>query len=136
MTEIVTKRITCSGDLPAFLAMPVDAVKAPVMIQMHERYGLVQHTLDLARRHAREGFVCIAPDFFYKHPDQAALHRGDAGYDLTDPEALECFDAAIEAVGHVPQADPSRLVAMGVCQTAPFRRRSAGMARRRTGNGR
>jgi carboxymethylenebutenolidase len=118
MTEIVTHHITCSGDLPAFLAMPADAVKAPVMIQMHERYGLVQHTQDLAQRHAREGFVCIAPDFFHKHPDQAALHRGDAGYDMTDPEALEYFDAAIEAVAHVPQADPSRLVAMGVCQTA------------------
>ena len=55
---------------------------------IHERYGLVQHTLDLARRLATDGFVVIAPDLFWNHPDQEAVHRGEIGVDLSDTEVL------------------------------------------------
>jgi len=111
------KSITCPGGLPAFIAVPDAPEKVPVIVLLHERYGLVEHTRDLARRHAREGYVCIAGDYFYKHPDQDALHRGDAGYDMTDPESLAYMEDAIAALQDVPQADLSRIAAMGVCQT-------------------
>src|SRR5580692_11291793 len=109
--EIVTKTIHCAGDLPAFLAMPAGggSEKIPAIVLMHERYGLVQHTCDLAERFARDGFVCIAPDFFYQHPDQDALHRGDAGYALKDVEAIEYLDSAMAALGKLPQVDRSKI---------------------------
>jgi dienelactone hydrolase len=88
MPDISTRTVCCAGELPAFLAVPATDAKAPAVVLMHERYGLVRHTRDLAERFARDGFVCIAPDFFHKHPDQTALHRGDVGYDMTDPEAV------------------------------------------------
>ena len=112
-----TKLITCAGGLPAFVAVPAAPGKYPVIVLLHERYGLVQHTKDLASRHAREGFVCIAADYFFKHPDQAALHAGDSGYDMTDPESVEYMEAAIAALADVPEADLSRIAVMGVCQT-------------------
>jgi carboxymethylenebutenolidase len=119
MTEILTRDITCRGGLPAFVAMPASPKdqKLPVMILLHERYGLVQHTKDLALRHAREGFLCLAADYFFKHPNQEALHRGDAGYDMTDPEAREYLEAAIDAALSFPSSDASRIAVMGVCQT-------------------
>jgi carboxymethylenebutenolidase len=117
MNEIQTTMVTCAGGMPAFVASPIGMAKAPVIVLLHERYGLVQHTKDLAARHAREGHVCIAADYFYKHPDQDALHRGEAGYDLTDPEALEYMETAIAEVKHVECADLGRIAAMGVCQT-------------------
>ena len=118
MAETVTTRmITCAGGLPAFIAAPQTAEKVPVIVLLHERYGLVQHTKDLATRHAREGYVCIAADYFFKHPDQDALHRGDSGYELTDPESVEHMEAAIAALADVPQADLTRIAVMGVCQT-------------------
>jgi carboxymethylenebutenolidase len=123
MAETVTTRmITCAGGLPAFIAAPETTAKVPVIVLLHERYGLVQHTKDLACRHAREGFVCIAADYFFKHPDQDALHRGDVGYPITDPESIDYMEAAIAALADVPQADLSRIVVMGVCQTGrhPF----------------
>ena len=50
----------------------------------------------------RDGFACIAPDFFHKHPDQAALNRGDVVYAMTDGEAVHgSFDAAISELGAV-----------------------------------
>jgi carboxymethylenebutenolidase len=117
MSEIMTKTIRCAGGLPAFLAMPVGAAKVPAIVLMHERYGLVKHTCDLAERLARDGFVAIAPDFFYRHPDQDALHRGDAGYPFKDDEAIEHIEAAIAELATLPQADRSRIAVKGVCQT-------------------
>jgi carboxymethylenebutenolidase len=118
MPDIVTKSLRCAGELPAFLAMPAVGQKnLPAVVLMHERYGLVQHTRDLAQRLARDGFACIAPDFFHRHPDQDALHRGDVGYDITDPEAVGYLVAAIDALGALPQVDPKKIAVMGVCQT-------------------
>jgi carboxymethylenebutenolidase len=85
---------------------------------MHERYGLVRHTRDLADRFAGDGYVAIAPDFYFSHPDPAALHRGDGRYDMSDPEAVARLTAAIEALHGVADADPQRIAVMGVCQTA------------------
>jgi carboxymethylenebutenolidase len=117
MSDITTKTIRCSGDLPAFLAVPTTDRPIPAIVLMHERYGLVQHTRDLAARFARDGYVCIAPDFFFKHPDQAALHRGDVGHDMTDPESVEYLNAAIDALAALPQVDQGKIAVKGVCQT-------------------
>jgi carboxymethylenebutenolidase len=103
--------------MPAFVAVPEIDVKAPTVIVVHERYGLVRHTCDLAERFARDGFVAIAPDLYFKHPDQAALHRGDVGCDVSDPDAVVAINAAIEALDAIPQANTSRLAIMGICQT-------------------
>ena len=61
-----TQDITCPGGMPAFLAVPAEPEgRLPVVVLMHERYGLVRHTRDLAMRCARDGFLTIAPDFFF-----------------------------------------------------------------------
>jgi carboxymethylenebutenolidase len=117
MSGIRTSTTTCGG-MPAVIAVPETDARAPCVIVMHERYGFVRHTRDLAERMARDGFVAIAPDFYFRHPDQEALHRGDSGYDMSDPEAVAGLTAAIEALRAVPQADVTRIAAMGVCQTA------------------
>jgi carboxymethylenebutenolidase len=117
--DIETKMIICAGGLPAFLAVPAGGreQKAPAIVLMHERYGLVKHTRDLAERFARDGLVCLAPDFFYKHPDQDALHRGEVGYPLKDAEAIEYLDTAVAELAALPQVDPRKIAVKGVCQT-------------------
>jgi carboxymethylenebutenolidase len=119
ITKTVTnKELKLKGGLPAYLAVPDVKGKVPAIVLMHERYGLVQHTKDLADRFAREaGYVCIAPDCFYKHPDPEVLHKGDSRYDLTDPESVEYLSTAIDALADVPQADTSKVAVKGVCQT-------------------
>src|SRR4029453_15411573 len=98
MPDIATRTVRCAGGLPAFLAVPATDAKVPAVVLIHERYALVRHTRALAGRLPRDGFACIAPDFFHKHPDQAALHRGDGGYDIPDPEAVAYLEAAIAEV--------------------------------------
>ena len=110
--------VACTGGMPVFVAEPASTAKVPAVIVVHERYGLVKHTCDLAERFAQDGLVAIAPDLYFRHPDQAALHRGDVGCDISDPDALVALNAAVEALSAIPQADTSRLAIMGICQTA------------------
>lgn len=120
MHAIKSKSIVCNHGLPAYVAVPTD-VKGPVpaMIVMHERYGFTENPMKpQADRIAREeGYVVISPDFFYKHNDQDALHRGDTTYEMTDPESVGYFDEAVDFLKEVPQADLKKLTIMGVCQT-------------------
>jgi carboxymethylenebutenolidase len=114
---IDTKEITCANGMPAFIARPAGAGRHPVVVLMHERYGLVNHTRDLAQRCARDGFFAMAPNFFFRHPDQAVLNKGDSRYDLTDPESVELVQAALTAAGKETGADLERVAVAGYCQT-------------------
>ena len=117
MTGIRTWTTVCGDNMPAFVAVPESTTKVPAVIVLHERYGFVDHTRDLTERFARDGFAAIAPDLYFRHPDQAALRRGDSNCDVSDPQALIALEAAIDALKEIPQADPARLAIMGVCQT-------------------
>lgn len=115
---VATEDILCPGSMPAFLAVPREAAgRLPVVVLMHERYGLVQHTRDLAVRCAKDGFLTIAPNFFFKHPDQAALNRGDGRYDLGDVESNAYLRQVLAMLADHPNADLARVAVAGYCQT-------------------
>lgn len=114
---IETQQIVCPGGMPTFLARPAGTSRYPVVVLIHERYGLVAHTLDLAKRCARDGFLVIAGNFFYKHPDQKALNAGDSRYPITDAEAVLHIKDALTAAEKHPAADMSKVAVAGYCQT-------------------
>ncbi|MCL2429183.1 MAG: dienelactone hydrolase family protein [Alphaproteobacteria bacterium] len=115
--DVASETITCANGMPAFLAYPAGGGKFPVIVLMHERYGLVQHTRDQAMRCAGDGFAVIAPNFFFSYGDQRKLNAGAARYDMTDPEAVALLSAAIEALKKYRFADLERLAVAGYCQT-------------------
>src|SRR5215813_11923847 len=114
---VAMEDITCDNGMPAALAYPAGGGSFPTVILMHERYGLVQHTRDQASRCARDGYAVLAPNFFFRHPDQAALNAGNSRYDLSDPEAVELIRAALAALTKHAAADLSKIVVAGYCQT-------------------
>ena len=120
MSAIETSEIVCANGMAAFLARPPGDEPNPLVILMHERYGLGQHTRDLALKCAADGFFVMAPNFFFRHPDQAALNAGKARYDLSDMEALESFAAAVAAARRDPRADTHEIAVAGYCQTGRF----------------
>jgi carboxymethylenebutenolidase len=115
--DVSTDTITCDNGMPAYLAYPADGAAHPTIILMHERYGLVKHTKDQAVRAARDGFTVLAPNFFFKHPDQVKLNAGDGRYDMTDPESVVLIKAAVAALKKHRAADLNRLAVAGYCQT-------------------
>lgn len=109
--------IICPGGMPAFLARPDRSGTFPVVVLMHERYGLVKHSRDLALRAAADGVLAVAPNFFFKHPDQRTLNAGNSRYDMSDPESVQLIRAALTAVEGHPAADLSKAAVAGYCQT-------------------
>src|SRR5579862_9811613 len=103
MTSIRGWTTSRGAGMPVFVAVPEAATRVPAVIVVHERYGFVHHIRDIAERFAHDGFAAIAPDLYFRHPDQEALHRGDAGCDVSDPDAVAALDATIEALRAVPQ---------------------------------
>jgi carboxymethylenebutenolidase len=116
-SSVTVEDITCDNGMPAVLASPAGGSSFPTVVLMHERYGLVQHTRDQAMRCARDGYAVLAPNFFFRHPDQAALNAGKSRYDLTDPESVELIKVALATLTKHAAADLSKIVVAGYCQT-------------------
>jgi carboxymethylenebutenolidase len=117
---ITESRLTGANGTPALVCLPDKPGTFPCVMLLHERYGLVEHTEDLARKMSANGFIVCAPDLFYQHPDQVALHAGTVGVKPTDLEVLALLEDAFGLFSTLPQADPSRFGMMGVCQTGRY----------------
>jgi len=55
-----------AGNMPAYLARPADAGKHPAVVVVQEAFGLNKHIKDVTERIAREGYVALAPDLYYR----------------------------------------------------------------------
>jgi carboxymethylenebutenolidase len=67
--EIRTETVTLSapdGPMPAHLCRPTSGGPYPGVIVIQEAFGLNGHIKDVAERIAREGYVTMAPDLFYR----------------------------------------------------------------------
>jgi carboxymethylenebutenolidase len=109
----------------AFLAVPGRSnwYKAPygAVVLGHERYGLVQHTLDLVAKFASYGYVAIAPDMaWHWDGDKEALNRGDVGLTLKEDEIKGYMSRSMDFVKRMPEVNGSRIAVMGVCQSGGY----------------
>ena len=110
--------IKIDNRMNAHLGLPAGGGKKPVVIHLHERYGIVQHTTDLGQKFVDAGYVTIVPDFFSRFTgDRVALARGDDRCELSDEEVLLDLDAVIAYLRTIPDADMNRIAMSGVCQT-------------------
>lgn len=66
-----TVSITASDGfaLPAFVARPAGGKAAPVIVVVHEIFGVHEWIRDICRRFAKAGYYAIAPDLFARHGD-------------------------------------------------------------------
>lgn len=61
------------GSVNAYLSRPETSEPRPAVVVIHEIWGLVDHTKDVADRFAREGYVTLAPNLFSSDPELASL---------------------------------------------------------------
>jgi carboxymethylenebutenolidase len=117
-----TEMITFGDRVSAFLAVPeTGSGPFPAVILGHERYGLVQHTLDLTGKFARYGMVGIAPDLFSRWDgDKAALNRGEISVPISDADIRDYMGASLDYLLADPRVNARRIAAMGVCQSGAY----------------
>ena len=107
----------CEG----YLYLPQAEARAGAVVVLHERYGLVQHTQDLAQRLAGDGYVAFAPNLFSRwRGDPEALRRGEARVTLPDAEIAAVIDQALDFLKAHPRVTPSQIALMGVCQSGRY----------------
>ncbi len=61
------------ANLPGYIAMPEGARHAPVVVVISEVFGLHEYIRDVCRRLAHMGYVAVAPDFFARAGNPAAM---------------------------------------------------------------
>ncbi|AGY56625.1 dienelactone hydrolase family protein [Gloeobacter kilaueensis] len=62
------------GEIPAYRALPVNGGNnLPVVLIVHEIFGVHEHIQDLCRRYAKLGYYAIAPDLYARQGDVKKL---------------------------------------------------------------
>jgi carboxymethylenebutenolidase len=117
----VSEAVTFGDGLNGHLFLPGGSGRAGAVVILHERYGLVQHTLDLAEKLAGDGYVALAPDLFSRwQGDKEALKRGDVHAKLADEEIGEVVNGGLDYLKAHQRVDGAKLAVMGVCQSGRY----------------
>ncbi|WP_273430166.1 dienelactone hydrolase family protein [Chitinibacter tainanensis] len=108
------------GPLPAYRAMPAAATgPLPTVIVIQEIFGVHEHIQDLCRRLAKQGYLAIAPELFYRYGDARQYAEVDSLIrelvsKVPDAEVLADLDATA-AWAASQGGDPQRLAVTGYC---------------------
>jgi carboxymethylenebutenolidase len=57
---------TPDGQMSAFLCTPVELERVPAVLLLMEAFGLTAHIHDVATRIAKEGYIVLVPDLYYR----------------------------------------------------------------------
>lgn len=64
------------GEMPAYRAMPnKKGKKFPVVLVVHEIFGVHEHIQDLCRRFAKQGYLAIAPSLYARQGDVSKVDQ-------------------------------------------------------------
>ncbi len=110
-----------SGDanVPAYRAQPAGKTNLPVIVVIHEIFGVHAHIADVCRRFAKLGYLAIAPNLYARQGDPSAYPTIQALYQavvskVPDRQVSEDLDATVEWAGK-NGGDLSRLGVTGFC---------------------
>lgn len=112
--------ISAAGfEMPAYRALPAAGGPFPVVLVVHEIFGVNEHIQDVCRRLARLGYLSLAPDLFRRQGDVSEMTEpGEIVENVVskvpDAQVLADLDAAANFAVQ-GQGDPSRLGLTGFC---------------------
>jgi carboxymethylenebutenolidase len=112
---------SAAGGLPAYRAMPAKPGGAlPVVLVVHEIFGLHEHIRDVCRRLAKEGFFALAPDLYVRRGDATKMTdfkeiAAKIVSKTPDAEVLSDLDAAVTWARGAKGADAAKLGITGFC---------------------
>ena len=113
---------TAAGQIPAYRAAPTKPPqgKAPVLLVVHEIFGVHEHIKDVCRRLAKLGYFAIAPDLFFRQGDATKIAdmnelREKIVSKASDAQVAGDLDATVAWASKQPGADVARLGITGFC---------------------
>ena len=115
------KIATSAGEIPGYRARPLKPKgKLPVVLVVHEIFGVHEHIKDVVRRFAKQGYYAIAPELFARQGDVSKLTdfkeiQSKVVSKVPDAQVLSDLDAAVAFAKKDPHADTSKLAITGFC---------------------
>ena len=112
---------TSSGDIPGYRALPLKPKgKVPVILVVHEIFGVHEHIKDVCRRFAKAGFYAIAPELFARQGDVSKISdfkeiTSKVVSKVPDAQVMSDLDAALAFAKKDPHADTGKLSITGFC---------------------
>lgn len=113
---------TPDGQMPAVLLIPHTPDRKPVILLLMEAFGVTPHIRDVATRIAREGYVTVIPDLYYRE-----LPHNKFGYDEVEQAMAMMWQldfgkpmendlrATIAYIKAHPFVNPDRIGVTGFC---------------------
>ena len=122
--EITTRTVDAAGDggvMPIYVAEPASGGGYPVVIVFIEAFGVNDHIKDVTNRFAREGYVAVSPDMYYRNgpgivvgyeeiPKIMPLMQG-----MNDVQTNADFRVVIDFIKTLDKADASKIATTGYC---------------------
>lgn len=107
------------GELPIYYARPAQGDKLPVVLVVQEIFGVHEHIRDVCRRFAREGYMAVAPELYFRQGDPSAESSipelvSKIVSKVPDAQVMGDLDAVVQWAGG-QDADASRLGITGFC---------------------
>ena len=107
------------GSLPLYAARPAGAAKPPIVLLIHEVFGVHAHIADVARRLAYAGHLAVAPELFFRAGDPGTAPSIEAlreGFVAPTPDAQVLADLDVAAAWAVASGgDQERISVVGFC---------------------
>ena len=107
------------GAMPAYRAQPAGVAKPPVILVIHEIFGVHEYIKDTARRLAKLGYMAIAPELYARHGDPSQLKNVQDALALAakapDAQVMTDLDACV-AWARANGGDSARLGITGFCR--------------------
>ncbi|HET6283808.1 MAG TPA: dienelactone hydrolase family protein [Polyangia bacterium] len=118
---------TASGDIPAYRAMPAKAKKKalPVVLVVHEIFGVHEHIKDICRRLAKLGYFAVAPELYARQGDVSQMTDAkeilsNVVSKVSDAQVISDLDATVAWAKTTGAADVGRLGITGFCWGGRF----------------
>ncbi len=106
------------GEMPAYRAMPAKGKKFPIVLVVHEIFGVHEYIKDVCRRFAKLGYLAVAPDLYARQgrvddkPDFEDIRKVVS--QVPDEQVMADLDAATRWAGQ-HYGDTARLGITGFC---------------------
>jgi len=113
---------TSNGDTTAYVARPHEDAKAAVLL-IQEWWGINEHIRDIARRYARAGYLCVAPDLYRGRVTRDAAEASAMMHALALDDGLETIRQALDAAKETYKIE--RFGITGYCMGGTFAMRAA-----------
>jgi carboxymethylenebutenolidase len=106
------------GSIPGYRAMPAKGIHHPVILVIHEIFGVHEHIKDLCRRLAKSGYYAIAPSLYARQGDVSTLSDIQQIMPIVmsvpNDEVMTDLDATV-AFAKSEKADTAKLGVTGFC---------------------